>query len=187
MIVFDKNHRRFILLDLTRHVLSEVSTEDVRAFVDRVKQRLAGHPNPAIKWMVDPSFEENFDRDSEQLSLKSSAISYQARIQATVPVVAAQYHEFSDWYAQFNMVLNPSSRPPFARMMLNDAIERNKGIAREVHLTVALSSKDPPTKITSRHQLALQLDAADMNRIAEVRDDLRSFQSVSLRDYRQGK
>ena len=64
VIVFDKAHRRFILLDLARHVRSEISTDDVQAFVDRVKQRLAGHPNPNVKWLADPSFEESFDRET---------------------------------------------------------------------------------------------------------------------------
>ena len=101
--------------------------------------------------------------------------------------MAAQYREFSDRYAQFNLALNPKSRPPFPRMMLNEAIERHQGVAKEVHLTAALSPKDAPIKITSRHQLAAQLDAADMNRVAEAREYLRSFPSVSFREYRQGK
>ena len=180
VIVFDKAHRRFILLDISRRVRSEISIDDVQAFVDRVKQRLSGHPNPNVKWLADPSFEESFDRESSELTLKSPSITYQAQVQATDPAVAAQYHEFSDWYAQFNHVLNPKSRPPFPRMMLNEAIERHQGIAKEVHLTAALGPKDAPIKITSRHQLAVQLDAADMNRVAEAREYLRSFRSVSL-------
>ena len=80
--------------------------------------------------------------------------------------MAAQYHEFSDWYAQFNHALNPKSRPPFPRMMLNEAIERHQGVAKEVHLVATSSPKDAPVKIASRHQLAMQLDSADMNRVA---------------------
>ena len=72
-------------------------------------------------------------------------------------------------------------------MMLNDAIERHQGVAKEVHLSAASSPKDVPIKIASRHQLAMQLDSADMNRVAEAREYLRSFRSVSFREYRQGK
>ena len=126
------------------------------AFVNRAKQRLAGHPNPNIKWLADPSFEESFDRESSELTLKSPSITYQAQVQATDPAVAAQYREFSDWYAQFNHALNPKSWPPFPRMMLNEAIERHQGVAKEVHLTAVLSPQDAPIKITSRHQLALR-------------------------------
>ena len=62
VIIFDKAQRRFILLDVGRHVRSEISADDVQRFVERVKQRLSGHPNPNIKWLADPSFEESFDR-----------------------------------------------------------------------------------------------------------------------------
>ena len=83
VIVFDKAHRRFILLDISRHVRSEISTDDVQAFVNRVKQRLSGHPNPNIKWLADPSFEESFDRANSELTLKSPSITYRAQVQAT--------------------------------------------------------------------------------------------------------
>ena len=114
-------------------------------------------------------------------------ITYQVSVQGTDPSVTAQYHEFSDWYCGFNLALDPSSRPPFPRMMLNDAIDRHKGIAKEVHLTTTLNAKDGPIKITSRHQLAVQLDAADPNRVAEAREYLQSFRGVSFREYTQGK
>ena len=128
VIVFDKAHRRFTLLDLGRRVRSEISTDDVQAFVDRAKQRLSGHRNPNIRWLADPSFEESFDHASPELTLKSTSITYQARVQATDAAMAAQYREFSDWYAKFNHTLNPKSWPPFARMMLNEAIQRRQGV-----------------------------------------------------------
>ncbi len=187
VIVFDKAQRRFMLLDISRRLRSEISMDDVQIVVDRVKQRLSAHPNPNVKWLVDPSFEEVFDPKTSLLTLKSPSLTYQAQMQATDPVVAAQYHEFSDAYTQFNVALNPSSRPPFPRMMLNAAIERRRGVAKEVHLTTTAGPKATPLKIASRHQLALQLDAADLNRVGEVREYLRSFRAVSLAEYRKGK
>src|SRR5208283_3389265 len=117
----------------SRHVRSEISVDDVQNFIHRVKQRMSGHPNPSVKWLADPTFEESFDRESNELTLKSPSITYQVEVQATDAAVAAQYREFADWYAQLNFVLDPKSRPPFPRMMLNDAIERHQGIAKEVH------------------------------------------------------
>ena len=108
-------------------------------------------------------------------------------VQTTDRAVATQYREFSDWYTQFNLALNPSSRPPFPRMLLNAAIERHQGVAKEVHLTAAAGPQDAAVKITSRHQLAVQLEAADLNRVAEVSEYMRSFRSVSLREYRQAE
>ena len=184
-IIFDKTHRQFLLLDVNRRVRSQISMDDVQAFVNRAKQRLFGHSNPNVKWLADPTFDESFNAENLELTLKSPSMTYRAVVQSTDPAIARQYHEFSDCYAQFNHVINPTkSWPPFPRMMLNDAIERYKGIAQEVHLSAALNPKDPPIKVTSRHQLALQLDAADTKRIAEAREQLRTFRSVSFNDYR---
>jgi hypothetical protein len=185
IIIFDKAHRRFILLDTGRRVRSEISMDDVQNFVNRVKQRLAGHPSPNVKWLADPVFDESFNAQSSELTLKGPALTYQARVQAADSESAAQYHEFSDWYAKFNLALDPKSRPPFPRMQLNDAIERHQGIAKEVHLTIA--SSGTPTKVTSRHQIATRLDASDMNRTAEAQDDMQRFKAVSFREYQQGK
>jgi hypothetical protein len=187
VIVFEKAHRRFILLDITRHVQSQISTDDVRTVVNRVKQRLAGHPNPNSRWLVDPSFEESFNRENSELTLKSPSVIYQAQLQATGPSIASQYHDFSDWYTQFNLALNPSSRPPFPRMMLNEAIERHQGVAKEVHLTAIAGPKDTPIKIISRHQLVTKLDKPDIYRVSEAREYERTFQSVSFSEYRSAK
>ncbi len=187
VIVFDKAHRQFLLLDMTRHVRSAISLDDVQDFVKRVGQRLSVHPNPNVKWLADPSFEESFDHENSELTLKGSSITYQAQVQPTLPAVAAQYREFSDWYAKFNQVLDPKSWSPFPRMELNAAIERHQGIAKEVHLTAALRPKDPSIRITSRHQLVAELDQADIHRMAQVREYLRSFPSVSFDEFRQGK
>ena len=187
VIVFDQAQRRFTLLDLGRRVRSEISTDDVQAFVDRAKQRLSGHPNANVKWLADPAFKETFDYASSGLTLQSDSITYQAQVQVTDTAVAAQYREFSDWYAKFNHTVNPKSWPPFARMMLNEAIQRRQGVAKEVHLTATLNPKQTPVKIASRHQLAAELESADVNRVAEVRQHLQDFQSVSLAEYRRGK
>jgi hypothetical protein len=105
----------------------------------------------------------------------------------TGPDVASQYRDFSDWYAQFNHVLNPQSRPPFPRMMLDAALERNHGIAKEVRLTTNFARSPAATKVTSRHELAAQLDASDTARIAEAHNARKSFQHVLLNDYLQKK
>ncbi len=185
VIIFDKAHRQFLLLDVNRRVRSQISTDDVQGVVDRVKQIMAGHPNPQRRWLVNPSFEESFDRENSLLTLKSDSVTYRAQLQATDATVAAQYHEFSDWYTKFNVALNPSPRPPFPRMMLNEAIERRQAIAKEVHLTVTGGANETPIKVFSRHQFVAELNEDDTNRLKAVSSYLRSFQAVSLKEYRK--
>jgi hypothetical protein len=186
IIVFDGPHGRFVLLDLGRRVQSELSTDDVTVFVDRTKKSLSGPRNPPqIRWLGNPTFDESFDSQTSELTLRNDLMAYQVQLLPTGPEVATQYHLFSDWYAQFNHALNPQSRPPFPRMVLNAAMERNHGIAKEVRLTSNFSHSPAPTKVTSRHELAGQLDTADKNRIVEARDHMKSFPHVSLKEYLQ--
>jgi hypothetical protein len=188
IIVFEKQHGRFVLLDTGRHVQSELSTEEVDAFINHAKRRLAEVKNPAeIRWLADATFDETFDSQTSQLTLRSECMTYEVQLLATGPDVAAQYRDFTDWYAQFNHMINPDSRPPFPRMMLDAALERNHGIAKEVRLTSNFAKNHPPVKITSRHELAGQLDAADKKRVAEAQDDMKTFKQVSLKEYLQKK
>jgi len=192
IIVFDKPHGRFILLDIGRRVQSNLSTDEVEAFVEHAKRRLAESSNvsknPAeLHWLAEPAFDETFDSQTSQLTLRSEWMTYQVELLATGPDVAAQYRDFTDWYAQFNHMINPDSRPPFPRMMLDAALERNHGIAKEVRLTSNFAKNHPPVKVTSRHELAGQLDAADKKRVAEAREDTKAFQQVSLKEYLQKK
>ena len=196
IMVFDRPHGHFVLLDVGRRVQSEVSTEEVKAFIDRAKKNLARPKNPPqIRWLAEPQFDIVFDSRTITLTLRSEPMTYEVVLMPTGPDVAAQYREFSDWDAQFNHVLNPQSRPPFARMVLDEAMETNHAIAKEVRLTTnfarwASPDKAKPattTKVTSRHELTGQLDASDMKRIAEAREDMKNFQHVALRDYVQRK
>jgi hypothetical protein len=187
VIVFDKPHRRFLVLDLTRHVQCQLNIDDVKGFVDRVKQKLAGHNSPKTRWLAAPTFDESFDRENSRLTLSNPTLTYDVQLQATGTEIAVQYREFSDWYAQFNFVLNPAARPPFPRMILNEAIERNKGVAKEVHLSTNLGASGSTMKVTSRHELATQLDSTDQNRVSETREFMQNFQRVSFREYRERK
>jgi hypothetical protein len=184
IIVFDKTHGRFVLLDLGRHVQANLSTDQVAEFIDHAKQMLNGPKSPVLlHWLAEPTFDETFDTQSSELTLRSESMTYQVQVLATGPDVAAQYRDFSDWYARFNHVLNPESRPPFPRMMLDSALERNHGIAKEVRLTSNFAKNHPPVKITSRHELVGQLDASDKKRVAEAQDDMKSFKHIPLAEY----
>ncbi len=188
IMVFDKAHGRFVLLDTARRVQCELSTDEVQEFVERAKKLLSTPKNPAqMRWLANPAFVETFDSQTSELTLRNDWMTYQVQLLTPGPDVAAEYREFSDWYAKFNHVLNPQSRPPFPRMMLDAAMERNHGIAKEVRLTTNFSKSPKPTKITSRHELTGQLDASDKKRVAEAREAMKGFQRVSVQEYVQTK
>jgi hypothetical protein len=188
VIVLDKAAGRFILLDAARQSCTELKMDEVAAFSARMKQWAAGHSDPLIRFFGEPKFQEQFGAGMNQLTLSSPWMTYQARLTAVDSAsMAQQYRDFSDWYAQINWLLNPGSRPPFARLMLNEAIARQHGIAREVTLTIT-SGKDPAAKrttIRSEHDLVPQLTKADLARVAQTRGQVQSFKPIGFEQYRK--
>jgi hypothetical protein len=184
--MFDKAGERFILLDLHRRVSTELSTADVAAFVARIGQRAGRHPDPSVRFLAEPTFAERLDAAGGELTLTSEWMIYRVRFSAASAAVARQYREFSDWYAELSTVLNPSVRPPFARLRLNEALERQQAIAREVELTILPKKTGKGTSVHSRHDLTAVLSPADLSRIAAARADLKTFQPVSFEQYHEG-
>jgi len=186
VVVFDKAGGRFMLLDFRRRVMAELSAADVAAFVTRIQAQAANHVDPWVRFLAEPALTERMDAATGELTLSGEWLTYRARLADASPAVVRQYREFSDWYAELNAALNPAARPPFARLRLNEALARHQATAREVELTIT-PKKGAKTTIQSRHELATALTPADLNRIAEAREALRTFQTVKFTEYHKGE
>jgi hypothetical protein len=188
VIVFDKASGRFDVLDMRRRVRLELSTADVVATSQRLKERTEKNQDPLLKFLGAPKFEEQFDEHVGELTLTSPWMVYRVRGKRVEnPQIVQQYHEFSDWLAQLNWLLNPGARPPFSRLALNEALEKHNLFAQEVQLTAAPRKGTPVAKqssMRSQHQLATQVAPAELTRIQQARQAAASFKRVSLDEYR---
>lgn len=188
-IVFEKGRDRFILLDTIRRVRAELPTSKLAAFTRRLQQSASAQEDPFIKFLADPQFHEQFDETSGELTLSSPWMTYRLElVDAESRTVSQQYREFCDWYAQVNAVLNPGSRPPFARLLVNAAVAKYEATAREVHLTMTPRKSFPAkrTKLRSEHQLVRQIVAADVDRVTQTRQFMQIYKLVGLDQYRGG-
>lgn len=188
VIVFDKAGKRFVMLDTDRRIRAELSTHAVESFVEQLQQSAARHPDPFIQFHSAPKFEEKFDASASELTLSSPWIIYRLVLkQVDSREIAAQYREFCDWYARLNTILNPGSKPPDARLVVNESLGRHQAIAREVYLTMTLKKGFPPkrVKIRSEHQLIRQVTKADLDRVTQTRQFMDIFKPVSFEQYRQ--
>jgi hypothetical protein len=98
-----------------------------------------------------------------------------------------QYHEFSDGYALLNALLNPGSRPPFGRLVVNASLAKHQSMASQVVLTFTQGKASNRKQITihSTHDVILPLTPADLELVAKTREYLNSFQLVSFDQYRK--
>ncbi len=187
-IIFDKTAGRFFILDDARRIRTELSTTQLASFTQRLHDRARKGPDPLMRFFAEPVFEERFDPARRELILSSDLVTYKAIvISAENAALAAQYREFSDWYARLNAMLISGSRPPFARLKLNEALALREALAREVTLTITTTKdgKRQTAAIHSEHLLSLALTPADMERIQRARQAMTTYKLVSFDRYRQ--
>ena len=188
-VVFEKLASKFILLNLKHRTRAELTTGEVTAFIEQLQHDgVSKNPDPLVKFLSSPRFEERFDEAAGELTLSSPLVSYRLRLlpesdQATVE----QYHEFSDGYVQLNAMLAPGSRPPFGRLVLNAALAKRQAMASQVELTFTQGKASNRQQVTIRstHSVVRPLVSADLELVAKTRESLGSFKLVSFEQYRK--
>ena len=187
VIVLDQAAGRFVLLDMKRRVRSDLSTDDVTSFTEQLRRSAENHRDPFISFLANPKFEERFDEDSKELILSSAWMTYRLVLQSVEsPEVAKQYREFCDWYTRLNTMLHQGSKPPTARLLVNEALSRHEATPREVRLTITPKKTFPPTRtvLRSQHQVIHQVAEADLDRVTQTREFMSIFKPVSFEQYR---
>jgi len=187
IFVFDRPQEQFILLDTDRRVSTRVSMQDVVGFTAQLQTRAETRNDPFLKFLARPKFDQQLDAVSGTLTLNSPWMTYQ--VQGTAPPDPAMlqlFREFSDWYVRLTPILDPAARPPFARMLLNEALERCGLMPRKVTLTLTPKRGIMTKRITvrSEHQLIGRLSEADNDRLVQVQQFVTIFNPVSLEQYR---
>jgi hypothetical protein len=189
-ILFDKAFGRFVIFDDSRQIRTELGTNELESFTQKMKERALKRQDPLMQFLAEPIFEERYAPSRSELILFSDLVNYRVITTSTENVgVSSQYREFSDWYVRLNAILIPGSRPPFARMKLNEALAKREAVAREVTLTLTdiKDGKRQPATVRSEHLFSLTLAPADMERIEHARKSMTSFKLVSFDKYRQAK
>jgi len=187
--VFDKPRGRFILLDMTRRVHTEVTMEKVAAFADALRQWAASQSDPFVQFLGDPRFDEQVDEGSRQLAFDSPWMQYHlTAVDTEDAAISRAYREFSDWHCRLNTLLTPGARPPFPRMAVNAALEKRQLFPSEAHLVIHPKKGLAPKRmsIRSEHQLIRRLVESDRDRVAQTDQFMAIFRRVSFEEY-QGK
>jgi hypothetical protein len=186
--VFDKNHDRFLLLDVHRRVKTEVSTAQVHEFTERLRQWASSQPDAFLKFLVDPRFEEQADDATSEMTFSSPWLTYRVvATDAESEEMVRTYTEFSNWYGQLNTLLNPGTRPPFARMRVNAVLESRQLFPQEVHLTVRTKDSLLAKRVTirSEHQVSRHLIQSDRDRLTQTDQYIAMFSPIRFEDYQK--
>lgn len=178
--VFDVTRGRFLLLDTERQVKTELTTRDVDAFHERLRDR-ALERNDAL---FDTNFQYTFDANGNWHVLTSGSIEYRAQgAKGKYESAAQQYRIFADGYARLN-AMRPGNPPPYARLELNRILAEHQLVPETVERAVT-AGRITPRKLVARtvHHVNWRLSAPDHKRIERVGDQLASFRAVSYPEF----
>jgi hypothetical protein len=185
-IVLDPARGRFVLLDPNRRVRTELTTQEVVALNENLRHWTATQTDAFLKFLGAPKFEEQSDERTAEVTFQSPWMTYRvATIDAESDAIAQQYRDFTDWYARLNTRLNPGYKFVFARLALNESLQKRRQLPREITLTVqpkrALTFQK--TIIRSEHQFVFRLVESDRDRMAQTGQFMAIFQPVDFTEY----
>ena len=188
--VFDDARGRFICLDPVRHVRTELTAEHLESLARRLKDWAGNQPDKFLRFLADPEFKTSIDEDTGERVFDSPWMTYRvSAIQAGDARMASQYATFSDWYGRLNTRINPGSRPPFARMIVNAELDREQLFPERVHLTLRPKAGGLLAKkitLRSEHKLVRQLVESDRRRVAQTDQYLAIFKPIGFAEYQRG-
>lgn len=185
-VVFDSLAGRFVLLNLAEKTRTELTTIEIAAFVDHFQPLAAKSPDPLVKFLANPKFQEQDDEKAGELTLSSTLVNYRVALSHEAsPEMVNQYREFCDWCARLKMLLTPGSPPPFGRLMVNAALAQRQVTASRVSLTMSSGKGFTPkhTSISSKHRFVRPLTQADLDQVAQTGEFMSSFKPVSFEEY----
>lgn len=168
-VIYDAETKRFTLLDSTRQVRCELTTEQVADFCERVRERAKTSDSSYAQFLAKPDFSQEFDSGKRELVLQSAYMTYRAKTVAARDLESLQrYQDFTYRQAQLNTVLVPGSQPPFARLKLHAALAERQLMAEEVTLKKATVIPNFSRPLRAEHKIGWTLDDADRKRVADA-------------------
>lgn len=185
IVIFDSNHDKFYLLDVKREVKVVLEKFQLTDFTSRLKANK--QLQEKAPFLFNPQFTESYDDQTKLLTLSNDRMTYEATGPKVVDVrQLATYRTFANWYARINST-NPHNFPPFARIELNEAMEKYSFIPTKVKLTIRPKGGFFARAIVleTEHVLYNQLTQSDRKRIERAQSYVTQFKDVPLSVYHE--
>jgi hypothetical protein len=178
---------RYVLLNVTNQTRADVTFEQVEAFAKHLRADAVRAPDPLIRFLASPKFEEQYDEAAGELTLRAPLVQYRLTVKPeTNAEIVEQYRTFCDQSAQINALLSPGSLPPFGRIEVDAALAKHKAMPSQVTVTYTAGVKNPKQIVRrSTHQVVRPLTAADLERVEKARKSMSTFKVVTFEEYRK--
>ena len=200
VVIFEPTSRRFTVLNRDQAVYTNVAFDEVRHLlqargpkVDAYLLQLRKQKSPdadraarTLSFQLNPQFENQFDRRSGRLSLKSSSWNYTVSTREWNDAdQLKRYIDYTDWAAQLNYVLHPGTSFPEPRLALNRQLRE---LENRIPVVVLLDRRpDDRLILRAEHQFVRNLTDRDRQLINSWETDLKSsnFRNVPFLQYQK--
>ena len=183
IVIFDSRQKLLVMLDVERRLRVDIPEHELIKMVEGL--RTTAQQNEDALFLVNPDFEEEYDRSTGWISLSSPEITYRARGQSpsdttVMPLFIDALNHFTRLSAS-----DPQRLPPFPRIALNQSISKFGIIPTEIEMKIAagLLSKNE-ISAASQHTPIWRLSNQDKSRIEQAKKQWMSYKKVSIGTYR---
>jgi hypothetical protein len=173
----------FILLDPTRQVRTDLTTEEILLYSRGLQDLATTHKDPLLKFSANPDFVEAFNEREKMLTLTNDRMKYRLLTIPCSEAASQQYKEFSDWYVRAAARMHQGPILPFPRLMVNAALARHKVVPAEVHLEVPASPGHQQLMVRSTHEVLFLLSQSDRQEIELAKKYLADFKKVDFKEF----
>jgi hypothetical protein len=197
--IFEPSRHRFILVNVGRRAVTEVTQDEVRQFLTLVEQeawkRLEASREQSgtaqaramawLKFQLKPEFDVSFDPSKSIVTLLEHGSRYTADGQAPPSSeVLESYLRFADAAAELNSVLHPQAPLPRPRLRLNDELRHRELLPIVVDLRADL---DRPLHLQARHEWTWKFQSTDRELISgwEAMLGDNTWRRLNFRNYQQ--
>lgn len=196
--IFDPARGRFTLLDtkrkmrtdlqLSRHDDSSQEMIVIEDVIEAQRNRAREGDSPFLQFLADPEFEETYNEQTGKLELESAFMTYSlTTVPAQSTTAMRQYGDFADGFTKLSPVLEPAAPPPFARLVLNQALRDQGLIPDRVSMTARPDGNvggKQEFHLRSEHDIKWKLEGEDVRRIEDVMNQIATFKRVSFEEFR---
>jgi hypothetical protein len=199
VIIFEPAHQHFTILNPSRNLASSVHFDELKRLQKiRAKETVnylsqlsqSGDPeshrvSEALKFQLEPTFAEQFEEESNRLTLTAALVRYSAVcVEPRSPGLIEPYLHYADWMAKLNSTLHPQALYPESRLALNRSLRTRNRLPIEVELQCQV---EPRLHLRAQHVFVWKLDDVDRRLIHKWETMLKrtSLEKTTFREYQR--
>lgn len=182
--IFNEIEASFTLIDVSEGTKTVIPLQFIDKAIERIVARNASKSDPETQFLYNPKFDPiQKDTTTGELIFTSRWLTYRVDARQGDVKAAKQYRHFADACAKLNTVLRPGSKPPFARLLVNQMLADGTMLPKSILMTEGAEINPEAPRFRSEHRYEMKLNEADKKRIEDVKKSLETLKEKKLEEF----